>query len=51
MINVVGDHKKKNQKRKTIAPSQITNFLGNHKPYSKSDLAQLTFLEDLVLYI
>ncbi len=39
------------RKGKTTPPSQITQFFGNQKPYNKSNLIQLAFLENLVLYI
>jgi len=39
------------KKQKTIPPFQVTNFFNNQQPYNKFDLAQQTFLEDLVLYI
>jgi hypothetical protein len=34
-----------------IAPSQITKFFSNHKPYSKLDPTQAAFFENLVVYI
>jgi len=34
-----------------IAPSQITDFFHNHKPYSKLNLTQLAFFEDPLVYI
>jgi hypothetical protein len=50
MTKVVKDHQEVTKKKKmTIFPSQITNFFGNHKPYNKSNLEQLVFLENLVL--
>jgi hypothetical protein len=34
-----------------IAPSQITDFFRNYKPYSKLNLTQLAFFEDPLVYI
>jgi hypothetical protein len=43
-------NEKQAAKKRTFPPSQITNFFGSQKHYSKSNQIQQDFLEDLTLY-
>jgi hypothetical protein len=49
MTKVVKNHQEVTKKKLPICPSQITNFFGSHKPYNKTNLEQLAFLDNLVL--
>lgn len=43
--------RKKSKKRDTIPPTTISAFFGASRPYASTDPHQLSFMEDLLLYI